>query len=341
MNNTDIISYGISINYLKHWGTHEALREVFQNFMDYGEYHLQTTIDESTNNATISIKNSYEPNDLTFLAVGNSEKESVNARGKYGEGLKMAFLVFIRNGFSIEVYTQGEKYYPIIEETRLGTTLAIKIEPVETFLQGFKIVFSLPLLVWEDYQSKVIKKEDIMFNHPQYGSIVDRDKGNIYCGGLFVRNVNNLTYAYDILPEHLSLDRDRSLPSTFDVNWATSKIKQAYGKTKIEDFTYSDTEYIDEIPANVKKQIRPRLIGNTIVPTYQSGGKTVVINNTKVKTLIENDSFFAKTIKRIKLFLMKQLGLYDMLKEFERKHVHGEQAKKDFKLILMKVEENG
>ena len=39
-----MIKYGISKNYLPNWGIQEALREIFQNFLDFGEYKFATTL---------------------------------------------------------------------------------------------------------------------------------------------------------------------------------------------------------------------------------------------------------------------------------------------------------
>ena len=55
VSSTQVINYGIGRKYLSHWGINEALREIMQNFMDYGEYKV------TYNKNDICISNSYIP----------------------------------------------------------------------------------------------------------------------------------------------------------------------------------------------------------------------------------------------------------------------------------------
>lgn len=325
----DIINYGIGRKYLSHWGINEALREIMQNFMDYGDYEIVYTDDG------ISISNGYVPNNLEFLALGNSDKKA-DSRGKYGEGLKMALLIFAREGIDITIQTTDKMISPVFVDSEIGEIFAIQIEN-KVLGDNFCISFNLGIDVWQKYYDSIIKEDDIIFDDNYYGRIVNKETGNIYCGGLFVKNINNLSKSYDINVAHLPLTRDRNLPVAFDVNWATSKINSKQGKLKVADLSYSDTEYIDDIPTEVKEQIRPKLVGNSIEATYKHKGKDVVIKNEKVKSIILSDNFFKRTIKRLRNYLLNKIGVYDMLVQFGEKHVHGTQAKEEFNLILEKL----
>ena len=55
VSSTQVINYGIGRKYLSHWGINEALREIMQNFMDYGECKV------TYNKNDICISNSYIP----------------------------------------------------------------------------------------------------------------------------------------------------------------------------------------------------------------------------------------------------------------------------------------
>lgn len=69
-----IISYGITPNYLKHWGINQALREIFQNFIDYGHYNISTdNVEDSLIKVTIT--NDWTPENLNFLYLGESDKK--------------------------------------------------------------------------------------------------------------------------------------------------------------------------------------------------------------------------------------------------------------------------
>jgi hypothetical protein len=329
----EIINYGLTKNYLKHWGVNEALREIMQNFLDYGTYKITKEKDKGV----VEISSDWLPLDLTFLGIGNSEKPSTGARGKYGEGLKMAMLVLRREGYSINIITNNTLIMPFFQKTVIGETLAIKIMPKER-TENFIVRIRLESIKqWEDFYNDIIKPEDVIYDDCYYGRIVRRKKGRIYCGGLFVAEVDNIKKAYDINPAHLSLDRDRSVPREFDVNWAASKINEKQGKLTVKDLSYDDTKFVDSIPEKIKKQITPKLVGNTIVATYidKKTNKEEVIKNSKVQELVRKDSFFSVVINRLRNFILDKLGVYQMLVEFRDKHLFGEQ-KDEFNLILEK-----
>lgn len=324
-----IINYGMSKKYLSHWGIKEALREIMQNFMDYGEYNIEYI------DTQICISNNFIPEDLQFLAIGNSEKKN-GSRGKYGEGLKMAMLVFAREGLDISIQTKNNIISPLFTDSPIGETFSISV--TESISEDkFKLFFEISLDDWNDYYNTVIKEEDIIFDDGYYGRIVDKEKGNLYCGGLFVKKIDNLSKAYDINVEHLPLTRDRSLPVTLDINWASSKINEKQGKLKITDLTHSDTQYVDSVPEEVKKKIKPVLVGNSIEAVYKHKGKDIVIKNEYVRDKILSDNFFTKAVKKLRNYLLNKVGVYDMLVQFRDKHIHGYQATEEFNLILKKL----
>ena len=44
----DIIKYGIGFDYLPKWGIKEALREIYQNFNDYGAFETKSELKACT-----------------------------------------------------------------------------------------------------------------------------------------------------------------------------------------------------------------------------------------------------------------------------------------------------
>ena len=111
------IHYGFGKEYLSKWGIREALREIFQNFMDYGEYTTDLMLFSTEENVVkIRLTNDYSPEKLEFLRIGNSVKKNKEAIGKHGEGLKMAFLIFLRENLNMELYTSKYKITPRFEK---------------------------------------------------------------------------------------------------------------------------------------------------------------------------------------------------------------------------------
>ena len=98
---SNIIKFGISENYVPDWTTVNAIREIFQNFIDYGEY----TVDVKCINEDLSwvvLSNDFTPNDLSFLKIGFSDKTS-DKIGGHGEGMKLAGLIFERQGLDFTI----------------------------------------------------------------------------------------------------------------------------------------------------------------------------------------------------------------------------------------------
>lgn len=334
---TNTIHYGFGKDYLPNWGMAQALREIYQNFLDYGNYN--ESVVEDGDNVLVEVDNDWLPESLDFLRIGKSGKRNSDSIGKHGEGLKMAFLILKREGYDSFIYAGKYTVEPSFYiDSEIGECFCLNYNMPEIQYNGFKIVFSIKKDLFNQFKENVIKKEDVLFSN-FYGDVVDKPIGNIYSGGLFVTKCENMSNAYNINPSFLPLDRDRSVPRSFDVSYYSSKINSDYEqKITLSTLSCSDAVYIDKVPDSVKQQITPKPIGNTIEFTYKGeDGEDVVISNESVKEILKKDSFFSAAIKKIKHFMAKQLGLYDLLIEFKEKHVYSAEAAADFDLILERV----
>ena len=331
-----IISYGIGTEYLSSWGIKQALREIYQNYLDYGDFSEIVTEDE--NKVFVNISNNYIPENLEFLKIGKSVKHNENAIGKHGEGLKMAFLIFHREGLNIKIQTNQYTITPKFKESpQIGKCLHIQYRKRSKEGEHFTTSFECDKEIFEDFRKGIISKEDYTFTNSYHGSIVDRPAGEIYSGKLFVCKLENFSKSYDIPPSLLPLDRDREVPRAFDVNYHSSRINENQKEWTAKDLTYSDTSYIQSIPKKIKEQITPKLVGNSIEYTTEVEGETKVITNDSVKEALSKDSFFVNIIKKLKMAIAKKLGIYDLLLEFQKKHYLTGDAKIDLELIIEKA----
>lgn len=335
------INYGIHRDYLQSWGLTEALREIFQNFIDYGEYEIDKAYSEDITH--VVLKNEYCPKDLEFLAIGKSIKHGEQSIGKHGEGLKMAMLIFLRENLDFFIDTPFGRLEPFWEtQPHIGETLAINIDG--DFIDNkFTVAFQIPTELYETFIKDIIQPTDKIFTYPTYGSIVDRPKGNLYAGGLFVCNLPNLSKAYDILPKELTLDRDRKMPKSFDVSYKTSKINEAHAEWTFEDQNYSDTQYVSNIPKEKLSQVKAREVQGKVeffVPAFnKEEGKEVLtqITNESLKETLHKHSFFSKAVKGIKNYIASKLGVKDLLIQFRNKYCYNDDARRDFDIILERL----
>ena len=347
MNN--LISYGIGESYLKDWGYNEALREIYQNFIDYGAYS-ERVIQLHNNRVLVSLANDYVPESLEFLQIGKSIKDNDNAIGKHGEGLKMAFLVFLRNNSHIKIQYQKALIKPIWIEQLIGKTLGIQFYISKQTQLNFTISFICPVEIFESFRQNIIQTEDIIFKSNYHGSIVNKPVGNLYSGGLFVTNLKNLKKSYDISPKLLSLDRDRRIPSSFEVSYHTSKINEDLLKKETDeaelnfvDQNFDDHAYISYVPKTQLEQIKVKeVLGKVeyvaeVVNPDTKEKEEVVINNNSIKQYLNNQSIFSTAINKLKNYIASKLGIKELLIDFRNKYCYSDEAKQDFDRILNKL----
>lgn len=333
-----VIHYGFGLDYLKDWGLEQALREIYQNFIDYGKYKEKVK-KVRDNKVMVTLSNDWKPTNLDFLRIGNSRKKE-GSIGKHGEGMKMAFMIFQRNNLYSQIITHQSVAMPSsYYDEEIGECFSFEYFDITSRSNRFVIQFVIDKVVFSKFRNNIITKEDIEFTDKFYGDIVNKPKGSIYSGGLFVAKLDNLSRAYNIRPEHLQLDRDRSVPRAFDVNWSAGRILDSYDKWNFVDETYSDTQYVSKIPDHIKQEVKPVIVGSSVeFVRKDEKGEDVVITNSNIKEALKKDNFFQSAIKKLKQFVAKKLGLYDMLIEFREKHVHNNEARIDFDLILERLE---
>jgi hypothetical protein len=343
----EIIQYGIGEGYLKDWGIKEALREIYQNFIDYGNY--DTFVKDIRNNRVqVLLSNSYNPNGLEFLQIGKSIKDENKVNiGKHGEGLKMAFLIFLRENLHIQIKYGKTRITPMWCNQVIGNTLALKKQETKGTFPRFSIEFTLDKELYDNIISDIIEEKDIIYLDNYHGSIVDKPIGNLYSGNLFVCNLPNLKKAYNLNPARLSLDRDRRVPGAFDVSYHTSKINEGVIKADAKinwiDQNYDDHAHIEYVPPSQYKEIKTRAIAGKVEFVAQvvnpdtQEKEEVLITNTSIKNHLGRLNFFQKAISGVKNFLADKLGVKDLLRNFRNKHCYSVEAKTDFDLIIQRL----
>jgi hypothetical protein len=333
------ISYGIGENYLKDWTIQEALREIYQNFMDYGSFTQKVVNINDNKFVKVTLVNTFKPTDFSFLKIGESDKNNnENAIGQHGEGLKMAFLVFLRLNYKLIL--KFNNYYITadwFEQELIGKSLILNIDKVENFNNIFTLEYIIPKNDFEFFNNNLIKKSDIIYSDSYHGDIVNKDVGNLYVGKLFVCNIKNFKKAYNLSPKVIKLDRDRRIPSAFETSYHTSKINESQAKISFVDQNFDDMKYVASIPKSQLKNIKPKIVGNSIEFVATENGKDIVITNSDIKSHLKQQTYFSKALNGIKRFLASKLGIDELLINFRNKYCNTEEAKKDFDIILERL----
>ncbi len=240
----------MDLSYVPKWGVSEVLREVHQNFLDYGAFEWD--IDDHCT----KFSNTFQPKDLSFLRIGHTTK-TAKSIGGFGEGLKLALLVCLREDVPISIFVRTDNLTatitPCVEDTMIGDSIfGVDIEYTEggTGENTYSVEIDLPRDTVETYRSAVVGVEDEVFKS-YYGSIVDKPPGSIYVGGLFVCVVDSLQRAYNFCPEHMKLNRDRNIPNQFDLLFNAGVIENDFigmnpdkvNPTDIQSEVYTHANY--------------------------------------------------------------------------------------------------
>lgn len=222
------IQLTISPHYVNTWGTLQALRELMQNCIDRVNESPEAAIILSYEplEETLIIGNRRSKLKLNTLLLGETSKaNNKQAIGTYGEGYKLAFLVLLRNGISVEVENCSERWEPYFVKSR---TFKAKVLTIKTSKgsDSNDLVFHLKGItpeVYNDFQNKCLYfHPNIETADTDYGRILrdERFAGEVYCEGLFVcKMADNLKFGYDMKASHCQLDRDRNKVQSFNLLW--------------------------------------------------------------------------------------------------------------------------
>lgn len=209
--------------YVSHWGLVEAVRELLQNAIDSDD-----PLEYSVMDRTLSITSRYTTLPASTLVLGQTSKAGVDTQiGNFGEGFKLALLVLAREGYPVKVMNGDKLWTPSFVYSETFGTEVLQI--AEEDLGGNQgLTFQIDNLQHDDTTAIY---DLCLFMQPvmtdvigtPYGSILPSRQGFLYVGGLMVCETN-LQYGYDILPKHLSLERDRQTVADWDVHWVTKSM---------------------------------------------------------------------------------------------------------------------
>lgn len=330
-----MIKYGMSLDYLPDWGVSEALREIFQNFQDFGEFEKKIT--PLTNDLKrLYLENNYKPNSLEFLKIGCSGKRNDSSSvGEHGEGLKMALMVISREGYKVQVQAGNTLLDPTTYiDADLGECFGINKTYTSIFVP-FSVLCDIPVGELALYEDSQLKPEDIL--HSSFnGQLLKNKPGQVYVGGLYVCTEKNLRHGYNFNPEDVKLDRDRSVPRTWDVDYHAARILEAYREITEEDLESRDGSLIYQIPEKLQKKFKPRLTksGDVLFETK----KGTIANQNISKDLLRKPGI-QKKIEKLKYNMTTKRVPRTILQEFYDKHKTSmnNASMIDFKVLIAKA----
>lgn len=302
----------LSPEYVRDWNDWHAVRELLQNAMDAhtaGGEHPNMDYD----GRSLMIESPKERLPRKSLLLGSTTKaDDSRLRGQFGEGYKLALLVFCRKLYDVAVINGGEKWTPSFQphpDFDDEPVLTIDIQPASEPYDGVRfLIGGFPPTSWETIQRRWLPNttDDSILGYDE--------RGNIYSGGLFITQSTKLLMGYNFRPSRLNLGRDRDLVGDFDLHFHTSQLWSQCQPERVQQLmalmeqSAADVEYVSCVPEQTRQ---------IVVSSYEKkyGQNTVPVSNQKeldeVRAAGFNGQIVCDALKKIvtgaKRFLFTEL----------------------------------
>lgn len=224
------VKLSITESYVSHWGYWQGVRELLQNAVDTKDYDVIFDID------AIKIISRGGKIPVNALLLGKTtKKDDESTIGKFGEGMKLGFLVLKRLGAKIVMNNEGDLWSPemVMDETFGENVLAVNIEEaVLPKVEGTveMTISGLPKEAITEVRSKFAPCQDREVVIENSRGKAYKKKGNhevchLFVKGIFVTEVKGrFKFDYDFMPAAFVLDRDRDTASNWEVKHEAARL---------------------------------------------------------------------------------------------------------------------
>jgi len=293
-------TYLISEKYCENWTIQSAIREIIANAID-----ATSDPELSWSNGMGTVANIGCFIETSHLLLGESTKrENEGNIGQFGEGFKIAALVFVRQGrkFSIRTKKNNFVFFTKFSADFGCNILGVDVRECEKEIDGTYVGFEC---TEEEFNSA--KNLFIKFNPaPELTDCILDSPGRIYVLGVQVLDHFNSLFGYNISHKTL-INRDRTILDTSALNREiTNILSSCTDKTVIEklitngnEFSsmaeYANSLYVSWAPLQVWKDVLKKLYGDKIAiavnePSFDHrakylGYKVIDLGNTLNNTL--------------------------------------------------------
>ncbi len=214
---TRLLGTAISPEYIKSWDISMAIRELLQNLLDTKrEFSASGAARYNKDRGIAELRDDGPGLELRHLALGISEK-GADSIGQFGEGLKLALLLFARENRFIDVRSKDYRLTPVIRPSEFGTeTLFFEVEEMGSYVQGTTVRFRCSQEELEE--GKRYFPTEFIVSQEHKVNWVLKDKislpgGRIFINGSLVATIEDALFSYHLFGEDAKKisNRDRSI----------------------------------------------------------------------------------------------------------------------------------
>jgi len=288
------IIYPISLQYRSHWNEWCCIRELVQNALDSDK----ETARIYKQDGNLIIEDEGKGMQIKHLLLGISEKQDKeNARGQFGEGLKIALIVLKRLGYDVEVISNNLHCKVDVAEIEGEKCLKINYEHNGLTFNGTKII--IHDYKGSTYEDKFVMNgnKTILFHDNFWGDIIekrnDEKNGELYVKDIYVCDIKNSEFSYNL--NRVQLEESRNVPNEYTVKrnianvWASCdnealwmKMFKAMERNRYERQAEFNFVYFRENVKEVIKKTFKKLYPNHVVRTSDVLVKECIWRNKEV-----------------------------------------------------------
>jgi hypothetical protein len=241
------IELTISADYLPNWKLMEGLRELIQNAKDAEVQHdAKMTIDyrnrrvDGYDTGGLIITNDGCTMPLEALLLGHTTKLGDSRTiGQYGEGLKLAAVALIRNGYKLKIRNGSEVWEPKIEKSATfdSNVLVFDIHKGRKFENRVQFeVLGVNDQEWEDIRSKILFLSDkplAKISNEDGQLLLDSEyAGKIFLKGMFVAKCDH-KYGFNFYEGDIDRDRRMLNDVTYKIQTFCASLMNSEANRKI------------------------------------------------------------------------------------------------------------
>jgi len=293
-------TYLISEKYCENWTIQSAIREIIANALDADS---EPELAWANGKGTVANIGCFI--ETSHLLLGESTKRETESNiGQFGEGFKIAALVFVRQGrkFSIRTKKNNFVFFTKYSEDFGCNILGVDVKECEKEIDGTYVGFECSEDEFNSAKNLFIKFNPV----PEITDQVLNSSGRIYVLGVQVLDHFNSLFGYNISHKTL-INRDRTILDTSALNREiTSILSSCKNETVIEklitngnEFSsmaeYANQIYISWDAKEVWRDVLKKLYGDKIAiavnePSFDHrakylGYKVIDLGNTLNNTL--------------------------------------------------------
>jgi len=218
------ICYPITLQYRKHWGKWEAIREIIQNALDETE---DFKIEKQGNDLVIS--DNGQGLAVKHLLFGVTEKKS-GARGRFGEGLKIALIVLKRLGYDVTIRSNSLEVVTDTHQIEDETCLKLRYRELPDWHIGTSVIIhNYEGPTFEDRfvkQNKVIAWEGRDF-WGEVAMIIRESRTSLYHKDIYVCKLENGAFSYNLHSQELKLEESRNIADSSSLKYHIGRVWRA------------------------------------------------------------------------------------------------------------------